>query len=147
MDRQDNSDIPVSTEEEVFTYSILEKMGCNGKEAIAFTKGLFNLISEPIFQKIDENNRQLNDRMDAVESKIDAVESKIDAVESKIDAVESKMDALESKFDSKIDALEFKFDSKMNALEFKIQSTHRTGEWWNYPNSCMGYCDCWVVIN
>jgi len=133
MDRQDNSDIPVSTEEEVFTYSILEKMGCNGKEAIAFTKGLFNLISEPIFQKIDGSNRQLNDRMDAVESKIDAVES--------------KMDALESKFDSKIDALEFKFDSKMNALEFKIQSTHRTGEWWNYPNSCMGYCDCWVVIN
>jgi len=101
MDRQDNSDIPVSTEEEVFTYSILKKMGCNGKEAIAFTKGLFSLISEPIFQKIDESNRQLNDRMDAVES---------------------KMDALESKFDSKIDALEFKFDSKMDALESKMDA-------------------------
>jgi len=112
MDRQDNSDIPVSTEEEVFTYSILKKMGCNGREAIAFTKNFFNLISEPIFQKIDESNRQLNDRMDALESKFD----------SKIDAVESKMDALETKFDSKMDALESKmdaFNSKLDAQNSK----------------------------
>jgi len=84
MDRQDNSDIPVSTEEEVFIYNILKKMGCNGREAIAFTKSLFNLISEPIIPKNDESNRQLIDRIDVFGSRLDAFGFRLDAQNSKI---------------------------------------------------------------
>ena len=37
MAKQDKPDIPDSAEEEVFLYNLLQKMGCDGEEAIILT--------------------------------------------------------------------------------------------------------------
>ncbi len=47
MPKQDKADLPSSTEEEVYVFTLLEHMGCSGKEAVAFTKSLFNMFVYP----------------------------------------------------------------------------------------------------
>ncbi len=56
MPKQDQADIPSSTEEEVYVFTLLEHMGCSGKEAVAFTKSLFHMLSTPILEQIKSSH-------------------------------------------------------------------------------------------
>ena len=47
-------------------------MGCSGKEAVAFTKSLFNMLSTPILDQIKSSHMQLEAKMDAQNSRLKA---------------------------------------------------------------------------
>ncbi len=94
MPKQDKADLPSSTEEEVWVFTLLEHMGCSGKEAVAFTKSLFNMLSTPILDQIKSGHMQLES---SLEAKIDVQNSRLEAQNSslkeKIDAQNSRLNA------------------------------------------------------
>ncbi len=83
MPKQDQADIPSSTEEEVYVFTLLEHMGCSGKEAVAFTKSLFHMLSTPILEQIKSSHMQLESSLEAqngsMKEKIDAPNSGLKA--------------------------------------------------------------------
>ncbi len=60
-------------------------MGCSGKEAVAFTKSLFNMLSTPILEQIKSSHMQLES---SLEAKMDAQNS---SLKEKIDAQNSRL--------------------------------------------------------
>ncbi len=124
MPRQDKADLPSSTEEEVYVFTLLEQMGCSGKEAVAFTKSLFNMLSTPILDQIKSSHMQLESSLEAkMDARNSSLEAKMDARNSSLGA---KMDSLGAKMDSpgaKMDSPGAKMDSlgaKMDSLEAKM---------------------------
>ena len=65
MDRKEKPDIPDSVEEEVFLYTPLKKMGCDGDEALIFTKIMFKTISEPVLKRVDDQFQAFKESIDA----------------------------------------------------------------------------------
>ncbi len=104
MPKQDKADLPSSTEEEVYVFTLLEHMGCSGKEAVAFTKSLFNMLSTPILEQIKSSHMQLES----------SLEAKMDAQNS---SLEAKMDAQNSSLEAKMDAQNSSLEAKMDSLE------------------------------
>ena len=51
-------------------------MGCSGKEAVAFTKSLFSMLSKSILDQIKSSHTQLESRLEA---KMDAQNSSMKA--------------------------------------------------------------------
>ena len=94
MPKQNKAGLPSSTEEEVYVFTLLEHMGCSGKEAVAFTKSLFNMLSTPILDQIKSGHMQLES---SLEAKIDVQNSRLEAQNSslkeKIDAQNSRLNA------------------------------------------------------
>ena len=65
-------------------------MGCSGKEAVAFTKSLFNMLSTPILEQIKSSHMQLEAKMDAQNS---SLEAKMDGLDAQNSSLKAKMDA------------------------------------------------------
>ncbi len=99
MPKQNKAGLPSSTEEEVYVFTLLEQMGCSGKEAVAFTKSLFNMLSTPILEQIKSSHMQLEAKMDAQNS---SLEAKMDAQNS---SLEAKMDAQNSRLKAEMSHL------------------------------------------
>ena len=78
----------------MWVFTLLEHMGCSGKEAVAFTKSLFNMLSTPILDQIKSGHMQLES---SLEAKIDVQNSRLEAQNSslkeKIDAQNSRLNA------------------------------------------------------
>lgn len=72
MAKQDKPDIPDSAEEEVFLYNLLQKMGCDGEEAIILTKIMLKTISEPILNRMDISSSRMEDQLKAQNEVLDA---------------------------------------------------------------------------
>ena len=61
-------------------------MGCSGKEAVAFTKSLFNMLSTPILDQIKSSHMQLEAKMDGLDAQNSSLEAKMDAQNSRLKA-------------------------------------------------------------
>ena len=61
-------------------------MGCSGKEAVAFTKSLFNMLSTPILDQIKSSHMQLEAKMDGLGAQNSSLEAKMDAQKSSLKA-------------------------------------------------------------
>ena len=64
MPEQNKPDIPESSEEEVFLYTLLRKMGSSEEEAITYTKIMFKTISEPILERMDASSARMEDQFE-----------------------------------------------------------------------------------
>ncbi len=83
MPKQDKADLPSSTGEEVYVFTLLEHMGCSGKEAVAFTKSLFHMLSTPILEQIKSSHMQLESSLEAkMDARNGSLEAQIDAQNS-----------------------------------------------------------------
>ncbi len=102
MPKQNKADLPSSTEEDVYVFTLLEKMGCSGKEAVAFTKSLFNMLSTPILEQIKSSHMQLEAKMDAQNS---SLEAKMDGLDAQNSNLEAKMDAQNSRLKAEMSHL------------------------------------------
>ena len=140
MPRQNKADLPASTEEEVYVFTLLEHMGCSGKEAVAFTKSLFNMLSTPILNQIKSSHMQLESSLEAkmdvqkssLEAKMDvqksSLEAKMDSLEAQNGSLEAKMDSLEAQngsLEAKMDSLEAQNGSlkeKIDAQDSRLKS-------------------------
>ncbi len=71
----------------MYVFTLLEQMGCSGKEAVAFTKSLFNMLSTPIIEQIKSSHMQLES---SLEAKMDAQNS---SLEAKMDAQNRRLKA------------------------------------------------------
>ena len=115
MPKQNKADLPSSTEEEVYVFALLEQMGCSGKEAVAFTKSLFNMLSTPILDQIKSSHMQLES---SLEAKMDAQNSSLEAkMDTQNSRLEAKMDAQNSRLEAKMDAQNSRLEAKMDSLE------------------------------
>ena len=121
MPKQDKADLPSSTEEEVYVFTLLEHMGCSGKEAVAFTKSLFNMLSTPILEQIKSSHMQLESSLEAkMDAQNSSLEAKMDAQNS---SLEAKMDSLEAQNGSlkeKIDAQNSRLKAEMSHLRWFV---------------------------
>ena len=140
MPKQNKADLPSSTEEEVYVFTLLEHMGCSGKEAVAFTKSLFNMLSTPILNQIKSSHMQLESSLEAkmdvqkssLEAKMDvqksSLEAKMDSLEAQNGSLEAKMDSLEAQngsLEAKMDSLEAQNGSlkeKIDAQDSRLKS-------------------------
>ncbi len=131
MPKQNKADLPSSTEEEVYVFTLLEHMGCSGKEAVAFTKSLFNMLSTPILEQIKSSHMQLEAKMDAQNSSLEAkmdvqnssLEAKMDSLEAQNGTLEAKMDSLEAQngtLKEKIDAQNSRLKAEMSHLRWFV---------------------------
>ena len=117
MPKQNKADLPSSTEEEVYVFTLLEHMGCSGKEAVAFTKSLFNMLSTPILEQIKSSHMQLEAKMDAQNSSLEAkMDVQNSSLEAKMDSLEAQNGTLEAKMDS-LEAQNGTLEAKMDSLE------------------------------
>ncbi len=118
MPKQNQADLPSSTEEEVYVFTLLEHMGCSGKEAVAFTKSLFNMLSTPILDQIKSSHMQLESSLEAkMDAQNNSLEAKMDTQNSRLEA---KMDTQNSRLEAKMDSLEAQngsLEAKMDSLE------------------------------
>ena len=117
MPKQNKADLPSSTEEDVYVFTLLEKMGCSGKEAVAFTKSLFNMLSTPILEQIKSSHMQLEAKMDAQNS---SLEAKMDGLDAQNSNLEAKMDAQNSNLEAKMDAQNSRLKAEMSHLRWFI---------------------------
>ena len=78
-------------------------MGCSGKEAVAFTKSLFNMLSTPILEQIKSSHMQLES-----------------SLEAKMDAQNSSLEAQNSSLKEKIDAQNSRLKSEMSHLRWFV---------------------------
>ena len=110
MPKQNKADLPSSTEEEVYVFALLEQMGCSGKEAVAFTKSLFNMLSIPILEQIKSSHMQLES----------SLETKMDAQKSSLEAKMDGLDAQNSSLEAKMDAQNSRLKAEMSHLRWFI---------------------------
>ena len=115
MPKQDKVDLPSSTEEDVYVFTLLEHMGCSGKEAVAFTKSLFHMLSTPILEQIKSSHMQLES---SLEAKMDARNR---GLEAKMDA---RNRSLEAKMDAQNGSLEAKIDEQNSMLKAEMRHLH-----------------------
>ncbi len=106
MPRQNKADLPASTEEEVYVFTLLEHMGCSGKEAVAFTKSLFNMLSTPILNQIKSSHMQLESSLEAkMDVQKSSLEAKMDSLEAQNGSLKEKIDAQDSRLKSEMSHL------------------------------------------
>ncbi len=121
MPKQNKADLPSSTEEEVYVFTLLEHMGCSGKQAVAFTKSLFNMLSTPILEQIKSSHMHLESSLEAkMDVQKSSLEAKMDvqksSLEAKMDSMEARNGSLEAKMDS-LEAQNSSLEAKMDSLE------------------------------
>ncbi len=83
MAKIDNPDIPDSVVEDVFLYNLLKKMGCDGDEALIFTKIMFKTISEPVLERMDN---QFQAFKESIDTKLDQQKESMDQQKESMDA-------------------------------------------------------------
>ncbi len=106
MPKQNKADLPSSTEEEVYVFTLLEHMGCSGKEAVAFTKSLFNMLSTPILEQIKSSHMQLESSLEAkMDAQKSSLEAKMDGLDAQNSSLEAKMDAQNSRLKAEMSHL------------------------------------------
>ena len=101
----------------------LKAAGFEAPQAEGMARALGDQLADRMVTRNDlnETERAISARFDALEPRFDAIDAKFDAIDSKFDAIDSKFDAIDSKFD----AIDAKFDAKFDALDAKIESVHR----------------------
>ena len=121
MPKQNKADLPSSTEEEVYVFTLLEHMGCSGKEAVAFTKSLFNMLSTPILEQIKSSHMQLESSLEAkMDAQKSSLEAKMDGLDAQNSSLEAKMDAQNSSLEAKMDAQNSRLKAEMSHLRWFI---------------------------
>jgi len=71
--------------------------------------------------RVDAVEKNLTEKIDAVDKKVNALDKKVDALDKKVDALDKKVDALDKKVDAldkKVDAL----DKRVDALDKKVDA-------------------------
>jgi len=104
----EDMDIPSSSEEEIFIFKILTKMGCSSTEAIAYSKIMFKTISEPILERVDAS--------------IELVATELKTFAQLLEARDEKMEARDVKMEAQRESLEAKIDAQRESLEAKIDA-------------------------
>jgi len=99
----EDMDIPSSSEEEIFIFKILTKMGCSSTEAIAYSKIMFKTISEPILERFDAS-------IELVAKELKTFAQLLEARDEKMEARDEKMEAQRASLEAKIDAQNTKYN-------------------------------------
>ena len=73
--------------------------------------------------EVVELRREINARLDAVNSRFDAMEERLDA---RLDAVNSRFDAMEERFDARLDAMGERFDARFDHLQGEMNARFDT---------------------
>ncbi len=121
MPKQNKADLPSSTEEEVYVFALLEQMGCSGKEAVAFTKSLFNMLSIPILEQIKSSHMQLESSLEAkMDAQKSSLEAKMDGLDAQNSSLEAKMDAQNSSLKAQNSSLKEKMDAQNSRLKAEM---------------------------
>jgi len=96
--------------------------------ASAVTKEDLVLMQNNIIKVMEANNKNLETKIDAVETKVEATNQRIDSLktnlETKIDSTNKRIDSLKANLETKIDATNQRIDLLKTSLETQIKATN-----------------------
>ena len=76
-----------------------------------------------VFRLLQDLDKRLNGRLDAIETGLDAIETRLDAIETRLDTLEARVGTLETRLgtvETRLDALEYEVKSGFIQLGDKL---------------------------